>query len=296
MDLVSKTLILCLALALTRAGPLLDSAAGKGKPPKCSDVKLGAITTDNAGTTYVFADIMERHCEHHRKRVEARGRLIGAFLPACDDNGQYLPDQRHGSTGYHWCADSKGRKIPGTATPPGVPDVDCSKPSRVYMRLDTIRDGLHSLPITRAWQEVRDRVEAAFSYTDKMYLIKDGEIYVYLVGSNVTRIGDRPRYLIHEMGLDGPVDAAFVCPDEHVAHIIQGNRMKDVDLSATPWTVIRDVPLPLSDIDAGLCGPDGIKLFKGSEYYHYESPMILAMGRIVSKPKKITSAILGCED
>ncbi|XP_041834475.1 thyroglobulin-like isoform X1 [Melanotaenia boesemani] len=592
MDLVSKTLFLCLAFALTRAGPLQDSAAGDGKPPKCSDVKLGAITTDDAGTTYIFADITERHCEHLKKRVEARGGLMGAYLPQCDDNGQYLPDQRHGSTGYHWCADSKGQKIPGTDTPPGVPNVNCSKPdepqrlcqrhkdelkgidtsvgvfvpecdengdyqpkqchastgecrcvdkrgiqisgtetragspppdcskadkpkgsttkcqkhrdskkttttggqpiagvfvpqcgengeylqkqchgstghcwcvdsagleipgtktppgtpsvdcskaaerhcehhktrveatgtliggflpkcdengkyqpqqchastghcwcvnkkgtekpgtrtapgtppvdcsttdgpqrhcerhrnsiqakgvligaflpqcdenghyqpqqchgstghcwcvdkmgqerpgtrtppgtqsvdcvkaSRVYMRLDTIPDGLHSLPITRAWQEVGDRVEAVFSYSDKMYLIEGGRIYTYLVGSNITRIGDFPKYL-HEMGIEGPVDAAFVCPDEHIVHIIQGNRMKDVDLSATEWAVIREFPLPLSDIDAGLCGPDGIKLFKGSEYYHYESPMILAMGRIVPEPKKITSALLGCED
>ncbi|XP_041834654.1 equistatin-like [Melanotaenia boesemani] len=140
MDLVSKTLFLCLAFALTRAGPLQDSAAGDGKPPKCSDVKLGAITTDGDKTTYIFADITERHCEHHKKRVEARGHLMGAYLPQCDDNGQYLPDQRHGSTGYHWCADSKGQKIPGTDTPPGVPDVNCSKPDEPQRLCQRHRD------------------------------------------------------------------------------------------------------------------------------------------------------------
>lgn len=40
------------------------------------------------------------------------------------------------------------------------------------MRLDTIRDGLHAFPIPRAWKEVTNGVDAVFSYTDKIYLIK----------------------------------------------------------------------------------------------------------------------------
>lgn len=72
--------------------------------------------------------------------------------------------------------------------------------------------------------------------------------------------------------------------------------MRDIDLTATPRVVGRDVPLPLSGIDAGLCGGDGIKLFKGSQFYRYESPMILAMGRIAPIAEDITSALMGCED
>lgn len=72
--------------------------------------------------------------------------------------------------------------------------------------------------------------------------------------------------------------------------------MRDVVLTATPRSIARNVPLPLVDIDAGLCGADGIKLFKGSQYYLYESPLILAMSRIAPTPANITSAMMGCKD
>lgn len=72
--------------------------------------------------------------------------------------------------------------------------------------------------------------------------------------------------------------------------------MRDVVLTATPRVIAKDLPLPLSDIDAGLCGADGIKLFKGSQYYLYESPQILAGSRIAPQPANITSAMMGCKD
>ncbi|XP_041834480.1 hemopexin-like [Melanotaenia boesemani] len=189
-----------------------------------------------------------------------------------------------------------GRERPGTRTPPGTQPVDCDKESRFYMRLDTVRDGLHSLPITRAWQEVGDRVDAAFFYSDKMYLIKGEQVYIYLVDSNFTLIGDRPRSLKSELGIEGPVDAAFHCFNDHLVHIIQGNRMRDINLIATPRFIMKDRTLPLSDIDAGLCDSDGVKLFKGSDYYHFRNVELLARAKIAPEPKKITSAMLGCED
>lgn len=42
------------------------------------------------------------------------------------------------------------------------------------MRLDTKRDGFHAFPISGAWKEVTNGVDAVFSYSDKMYLIKVG--------------------------------------------------------------------------------------------------------------------------
>lgn len=42
------------------------------------------------------------------------------------------------------------------------------------MRLDTRRDGFHAFPITRMWKEVTGRVDAVFSYGDKLYMIKVG--------------------------------------------------------------------------------------------------------------------------
>ena len=51
-------------------------------------------------TCKCFPDEPERpktHCEHHRERAQATSSdgypLVGAYVPQCDDNGQYLPLQ-----------------------------------------------------------------------------------------------------------------------------------------------------------------------------------------------------------
>ncbi|KAM9835807.1 nidogen-2 [Aulostomus maculatus] len=72
------------------------------------------------------------HCEHHRDRVQTSSSegfpVVGAFIPQCDANGQYLPLQCHGSTGHCWCVDSRGQERAGTRTPPGEATVDCDRP------------------------------------------------------------------------------------------------------------------------------------------------------------------------
>ncbi|XP_069022438.1 hemopexin [Embiotoca jacksoni] len=166
----------------------------------------------------------------------------------------------------------------------------------IYMRLDTHRDGLHPFPITRSWKELTDGVDAGFSYTDKTYFIKGDKVYIYKGDVHYTLIEGYPKNLKEELGVEGVVAAAFLCPNEHTVHIIQGDRMRDVDLSATPRVVTRDVAIPVSGIDAGRCGPEGVDVFKGSQYYRYESPMLLAASRIVPQALNITSAMMGCEN
>uniref|UniRef100_A0A3Q0S6F0 Thyroglobulin type-1 domain-containing protein n=1 Tax=Amphilophus citrinellus TaxID=61819 RepID=A0A3Q0S6F0_AMPCI len=54
--------------------------------------------------------------------------LIGSFCPKCDANGNFLPQQCSGSTGYCWCVNIiTGKEIPNTKTPPGVIPVNCSE-------------------------------------------------------------------------------------------------------------------------------------------------------------------------
>ncbi|KAF3706355.1 Hemopexin [Channa argus] len=196
---------------------------GNYSTPKCSEIKLDAITSDDPGKTYLFS-------------------------------------------------------------------------GPIYMRLDTKRDGLHAFPITRTWKEVSNGVDAVFSFTNKIYMIKDDKVYIYKSAAHYTLIEGYPKTLKDELSIEGHVDSAFVCPSENMVYIIQGNTMREVDLTATPRVVTQDLPLPLSDIDAGLCGPEGIHLFKGGLYYHYESPMTLALSRIAPFPQNITSAMLGCQD
>uniref|UniRef100_A0A674AMR4 Thyroglobulin type-1 domain-containing protein n=1 Tax=Salmo trutta TaxID=8032 RepID=A0A674AMR4_SALTR len=69
----------------------------------------------------VYPDGMIRHktrCERARDAVI--NGPIGAFIPTCDDDGQYTPEQCWSSTGYCWCVTSTGKKIQGTETPPGT--------------------------------------------------------------------------------------------------------------------------------------------------------------------------------
>uniref|UniRef100_UPI0037E82D5B hemopexin n=1 Tax=Semicossyphus pulcher TaxID=241346 RepID=UPI0037E82D5B len=166
----------------------------------------------------------------------------------------------------------------------------------MYMRLDTIRDGLHAFPITRTWREMTSGVDAVFSYTDKMYMIKDDQVYIYKGGAHYTLIEGYPKTLKEELGVEGHVDAAFLCPNEHTVHIVQGQMIRDVDLTATPRVANEGWPLPLPGIDAGRCGPEGIEVFKGSQYYKYKSAMTLAASRIAPQPLDITSGMMGCQD
>ncbi|KAG8004600.1 Hemopexin, partial [Nibea albiflora] len=202
---------------------LIAGHGGDYEVPKCSEVKIDAITTDDAGKSYFFAGPM-------------------------------------------------------------------------YMRLDTHRDGRHAFKITRMWKELTNGVDAVFSYADKMYMIKDDDVYIYKSGPHYTLIEGYPKTLKEELGIEGHVDAAFVCNNENIVHIVQGKKLLDVDLTATPRAITGEWPLPVSDIDAGLCDAKGVNLFQGSHYYHYESVKTLVASRMAPESHDITAEILGCQD
>ena len=47
-------------------------------------------------------------------------------------------------------------------------------------------------------------------------------MYIYRSGAHYSLIEGYPKTLQEELGVQGPVDAAFTCPGDHTAHIIQG--------------------------------------------------------------------------
>uniref|UniRef100_A0A672P820 Thyroglobulin type-1 domain-containing protein n=1 Tax=Sinocyclocheilus grahami TaxID=75366 RepID=A0A672P820_SINGR len=72
-------------------------------------------------------------CEQHRDSLRSRDGdvpLIGAFIPQCDEEGQYRPQQCRGSPGHCWCVDSRGQERAGTRTPPGAPTINCDEPGK----------------------------------------------------------------------------------------------------------------------------------------------------------------------
>uniref|UniRef100_H2T9E8 Nidogen 2 n=1 Tax=Takifugu rubripes TaxID=31033 RepID=H2T9E8_TAKRU len=88
------------------------------------------------------------HCQHHRDSVQTTSPegypILGVYLPQCDDNGQYVPLQCHGSTGHCWCVDSNGQERAGTRTPPGAPTVDCDRPERPKTHCQHHRDSVQT--------------------------------------------------------------------------------------------------------------------------------------------------------
>ena len=136
--------------------------------------------------------------------------------------------------------------------------------------------------------------------------LQDEQVYIYKAGAHYTLVEGYPKSLKEELGIEGRVDAAFVCPNIDKVFILQGKRnstvnnfyvclhvinkhltflstgreLLDIDLTATPRVVIDRLPMPLSNLDAALCGPNGVDVFQGSKFYHYDSPMLLAMGRM----------------
>uniref|UniRef100_A0A3Q2XAN9 Thyroglobulin type-1 domain-containing protein n=1 Tax=Hippocampus comes TaxID=109280 RepID=A0A3Q2XAN9_HIPCM len=60
--------------------------------------------------------------------------IVGAFVPQCDANGRYTPQQCHGSTGHCWCVDSQGQERHGTRTPPGTTPIDCERPGTKHFQ------------------------------------------------------------------------------------------------------------------------------------------------------------------
>ncbi|XP_029942368.1 nidogen-2 [Salarias fasciatus] len=88
------------------------------------------------------------HCEHHREKAQATASdgypIVGAYVPQCDANGQYLPRQCHGSSGHCWCVNSNGQERAGTRTPPGTPPKDCDEPEHPKTHCEHHRDSVQT--------------------------------------------------------------------------------------------------------------------------------------------------------
>ncbi|XP_041730362.1 equistatin-like [Coregonus clupeaformis] len=78
-------------------------------------------------TAFALGDCTIRpktRCE--RLRDSNKNSLPGAYLPTCDYQGQYTPEQCWASTGSCWCVTCNGQKIRGTETPPGTAHTICA--------------------------------------------------------------------------------------------------------------------------------------------------------------------------
>ncbi|XP_035263517.1 hemopexin-like [Anguilla anguilla] len=164
----------------------------------------------------------------------------------------------------------------------------------MYSHLDSDHHGWYSFSIDANWKEVHGDVDAVFFHDGKLYIIKDDSVYIYKKEAPYALVEGYPKPLKEELGIEGHVDAAFVCPNEHTVHVIQGQHMKDIDLSATPRNVTKDIPHPFPRIDAAACCPHGVRVYVGTEYFEYKSPTLMAMSKMQPEAHKVPMEMLGC--
>uniref|UniRef100_A0A3Q2QQR3 Hemopexin n=1 Tax=Fundulus heteroclitus TaxID=8078 RepID=A0A3Q2QQR3_FUNHE len=164
-----------------------------------------------------------------------------------------------------------------------------------FIRKDD-NDTLTSDTIENAFKELHSEVDAVFSYQDHLYMIKDDQVFVYKVGEPHTHLEGYPKPVKEELGIEGPIDAAFVCQDHHIAHIVKGRDMYDVDMSVTPRVPANQRPISLfKKVDAAMCGPGGVKVISGSHFYHFDSVMLLAASRALPEQHRVSLELFGCD-
>ncbi|XP_048835202.1 hemopexin isoform X3 [Brienomyrus brachyistius] len=166
----------------------------------------------------------------------------------------------------------------------------------LYLRLDNQRDGLHPFPIANTWKEVHSNVDAVFSYDNKLYFIKGQQVYIYKSGAHYTLVEGYPKSLKEELGVEGPVNAAFACEGKSIAYIIQGQKMYSMNLTTTPRTMMKDTILPMTNVGAATCDHQGVRLFVGSDFYRFDNPNSIAVNGTAVLPQKTPKNILGCDN
>uniref|UniRef100_A0AAX7SDC5 Hemopexin n=1 Tax=Astatotilapia calliptera TaxID=8154 RepID=A0AAX7SDC5_ASTCA len=164
-----------------------------------------------------------------------------------------------------------------------------------YLRKDD-NDTLTSDTIENDFKELHSEVDAAFSYENHLYLIKNNNLYVYRVGEPHIHLDGYPKPVTEELGIEGPIDAAFVCEDHHIAHIIKGNQMHDVELKVTPRKAGNERPIgPFKRVDTAMCGPGGVKVIIGNHFYHFDSTKLLSTARSLPEQHKVSLELFGCD-
>ncbi|XP_034430334.1 hemopexin [Hippoglossus hippoglossus] len=165
-----------------------------------------------------------------------------------------------------------------------------------FLRRD---EGNHTLTADRtehAFKEIHSDVDAVFSFNDHLHMIKDDKLYVFQDDEPHNQMDGYPKSVKEELGIEGPIDAAFVCEDHHIAHIIKGNHIYDVELNASPRVAVNNHTIGLfKKIDAAKCDSSGVKVFVGSHFYHFNSTMEFVAARALPEQHRVSMDLFSCE-
>ncbi|KAM3607313.1 uncharacterized protein V6R79_005516 [Siganus canaliculatus] len=165
-----------------------------------------------------------------------------------------------------------------------------------YLSRDAGSDALKADTIEHAFKEVHSELDAVFSYEDHLYMIKDGNVHVYNEAEPHVHQDGYPKPIMEVLGIEGPIDAAFVCDNQHIAHIIKGQNIYDVDMKSNPRVASNERPIALfKKIDAAMCNAEGLKVVVGNHFYKFESPMVMVAGRALPEQHKVSLELFGCD-
>nr|ABL74446.1 warm temperature acclimation-related 65 kDa protein [Acanthopagrus schlegelii] len=165
-----------------------------------------------------------------------------------------------------------------------------------FLSKDGSNDTMTADTIENAFRELHSEVDAVFTYQDHLYMIKDDHLFLYKVGEPHTHLDGYPKPVKEELGIEGPIDAAFVCEDHHIAHIIKGNKIYDVELKASPRVAGNERTISLFDnVDAAMCDGTGVKVIKGNHFYHFISTHGFVAGRSLPEQHRVSLELFGCD-
>ncbi|KAL2081405.1 hypothetical protein ACEWY4_023258 [Coilia grayii] len=116
---------------------------------------------------------------------------------------------------------------------------------------------MHSDTIESAFKELHSEVDAIFFYEGHMHMIKDNEVFACKIGEPHMHLEGYLKSLKEELGLDGSVDAAFICEGHPIAHVIKGifkilfncvhagQTLYELDMMAALRVPTKDAPFKL---------------------------------------------------
>ncbi|XP_036965639.1 hemopexin [Acanthopagrus latus] len=165
-----------------------------------------------------------------------------------------------------------------------------------FLSKDENNDTMTADTIENAFRELHSEVDAVFTYQDHLYMIKDDHLFLYKVGEPHTHLDGYPKPVKEELGIEGPIDAAFICEDHHIAHIIKGNKIYDVEMKASPRAAVNERTIPVfNNVDAAMCDGTGVKVIKGNHFYHFMSTHEFVAGRSLPEQRKVSLELFGCD-
>ncbi|KAK1797554.1 hypothetical protein P4O66_000847 [Electrophorus voltai] len=166
--------------------------------------------------------------------------------------------------------------------------------------LSVINHTFHSDKIQIVFKGLHSDVDAAYSHEGHIHVIKGDMVYAHKVshtpGDTFEPLDGYPVPLKEELGIESPVDAAFICPGKDIVYVIKGKELYEVDLKVKPPVPGKPKPFTtFKKIDTAMCGTKGVTVMIGSHFYHFGSPMLMLASKAIPVKHDVAKELFGCD-